>query len=1140
MAPRSRTPIDPAGPADPDALAAHAEAIRRLARSLVADDATADDVAQETMRVGLEHPPRAGYPAFAWLSGIARNVVRGLRRGDRRRLARETAAARPDAAPSTADAVVRMAERRRVVDAVLALDEPYRSTIALRWFDGLPPREIARRQGVPVETARTRCKRGLELLRAELDRRHGGDRRAWMAALLPLTRGGGVGLAAGLSSLIGGLLVTTTAKVAMGSVAVLLLVGGAWMTVRGTQGAAQDGLPVTAPSGMPSDAPTTLAARPSARAPDPATSALPTSDPIAVSGRVLGPGGVPVPARIHVVPRDVPASTEGPPTTVAAADGTFTVAVGDATEMRVAATADGFAPVATTARAGVPVELRMRRDRVLALRIVDDAARAPIAGAMIESIEVRGGFEHVARATSDADGNAGVRDPSGPFPDPFAPPRLRVRATGYRAFVLSDTGAGFPRSRVPDRRFEVALSRGPGIAVRVLRPDGTTPAAGVTVRGFAGWGPPVGVGASWRALPHASTDLGERTTAVDGTAMLDAAEANTPLWLVATLPGLRAVRCVREHPTNAEAFDLVLRPTLSISGRVVDEKGAPVAGAMVQVDWRGEVGSSRKDPRNETVSSPPAPLEDRWQQFTDARGAFAVEGALAPDGSGDVGLWAVAAGYDFGKARVARPPEGPMAPITIVLSPKAGVVTVRVRDGEARPVAGAIVGRPRTYPLAVTDAQGLASCDPTFFPEGERKAVRVVAAGFALAWGSLEEVPNEGPLDVVLERARGLDVRVVDADGKPVVAELLVGRGAVDGLREQPRALWEDDPRSVARGVTDEDGGVRLEGLPPTVTTLVARESRVATNEVVVKVAGDATQVEIRLPSRREDEDALASVEGEIVDGDGKPASTWQLSLIEDGVRSYTPVQSGSRFRFGGVRPGAYRLQGWVVGTTVPIGRRLTLSAGQEMTGLRLTPPRPATLIGTLRGDGLGEGGHLQAVAVPAEAYALGVRDEGIGADGRFELPQLGPGAYRLVVRVRAPTGSERPLRVADGEFTIEEGATLARTFDVVPAARLWLRCEDDRFADGPSDMRYDPSNGPGSKYEATRWSSVVVRDPSGRQAWSGWLLHGRHPLDTGLPPGRYRVTVNAVKLGAFEGEVDVPATGDVEIEIALSPPPAR
>jgi hypothetical protein len=337
----------------------------------------------------------------------------------------------------------------------------------------------------------------------------------------------------------------------------------------------------------------------------------------------------------------------------------------------------------------------------------------------------------------------------------------------------------------------------------------------------------------------------------------------------------------------------------------------------------------------------------------------------------------------------------------------------------------------------------------------------------------------------------------------------------------------------VARGVTDEDGGVRLEGLLPTVTTSsCARGGR---NEPgwYVKVAG-ATQVEIRLPSWREDEDALASVEGEIVDGDGKPASTWQLSLIEDGVRSYTPVQSGSRFRFGGVRPGAYRLQGWVVGTTVPIGPRLTLSAGRRCPFA--PPPRPATLIGTLRGDGLGEGGHLQAVAVPAEAYALGVRDEGIGADGRFELSQLGPGAYRLVVRVRTPTGAERPLRVADGEFTIEEGATLARTFDVIPAARLWLRCEDDRFADGPSDMRYDPSNGPGSKYEATRWSRSSCATP-GRQGVErlapARATSARHGLLPAVPRHGERGEARRI-----EGEVD--ACNRRRDRYRATPPPAR
>jgi hypothetical protein len=84
------------------------------------------------------------------------------------------------------------------------------------------------------------------------------------------------------------------------------------------QGPAEDRLPVTPPPVGPSDAPTTLAAQPSARGPGPAPTALPTPEPHAVSGRVLGPGGVPVAASIHVVPRDIPSSTEGPATTVPA------------------------------------------------------------------------------------------------------------------------------------------------------------------------------------------------------------------------------------------------------------------------------------------------------------------------------------------------------------------------------------------------------------------------------------------------------------------------------------------------------------------------------------------------------------------------------------------------------------------------------------------------------------------------------------------------------------------------------------------------------------------------------------------------------------------------------------------------------
>jgi hypothetical protein len=56
----------------------------------------------------------------------------------------------------------------------------------MRYFDDLPPREIAARTGVPVETARTQVKRGLKRLREALDDRHGGRRASWIASMLPL------------------------------------------------------------------------------------------------------------------------------------------------------------------------------------------------------------------------------------------------------------------------------------------------------------------------------------------------------------------------------------------------------------------------------------------------------------------------------------------------------------------------------------------------------------------------------------------------------------------------------------------------------------------------------------------------------------------------------------------------------------------------------------------------------------------------------------------------------------------------------------------------------------------------------------------------------------------------------------------
>jgi hypothetical protein len=104
-----------------------------------------------------------------------------------------------------ADVVERAEMHRLVVDRVLALPEPYREALLLRYFEELSAAEVAERQEVPVATARTRLQRGLERLRRELDQIHGGDRGQWLSALLPIAgidrvpalAGGSAGTAAG-------------------------------------------------------------------------------------------------------------------------------------------------------------------------------------------------------------------------------------------------------------------------------------------------------------------------------------------------------------------------------------------------------------------------------------------------------------------------------------------------------------------------------------------------------------------------------------------------------------------------------------------------------------------------------------------------------------------------------------------------------------------------------------------------------------------------------------------------------------------------------------------------------------------------------------------------------------------------------
>lgn len=215
--------------ADPAGLLAERAWLRRLARALVGE-VDADDLSQEVVVAALERRPEPREGLRPWLVQVARRLARQRYRRAERRRRWERAAARDEAQPSAADVVERAQLHRTAVDAVLLLDEPYRTTVLLRFFDDVSMSEVARRCGVPLETARTRLRRGLQMLRARLDRSCGG-RAAWAVPLLGLVRGPVRTATVALSGFGGGLLMSLQAKGLLGAAVVLAVAFLAWELV---------------------------------------------------------------------------------------------------------------------------------------------------------------------------------------------------------------------------------------------------------------------------------------------------------------------------------------------------------------------------------------------------------------------------------------------------------------------------------------------------------------------------------------------------------------------------------------------------------------------------------------------------------------------------------------------------------------------------------------------------------------------------------------------------------------------------------------------------------------------------------------------------------------------------------------------
>ena len=914
-------------------LLAHTDWLTRLARALVGD-AAAGDVVQDTYEVALGNDTSRRGPLRPWLGGVARNVVRMTMRGRVRRERREQAVPVVDEVPSPEALLARAQIQQKVNRLVLELPEPLRSTLLLRFFEGLSAADIARAQRIPAATVRSRLKDALDRIRAELDTEHGNDRKAWAGLLAPLAASAPRNSAtatAGASVLAKVVIATLVATVIVGSARLARL----WGSHRTPEPTATASSPpavtarvklITSPRGVP---PT--------RDDDPAGTLL-------IAGHVLDDHDAPVAhARVAIdanPPREI--ETE--------ADGAFAFDGLIGRDYRIEATVGeryaGPARLRLTDNPA-PVTLRMRQAGTVDVTVTERDSGAPVNAA---EVELRSGLSSLTwRATTNRDGIArltGVGAGSSP---------LVVRADGYAPSAMM-----FGRSGNLDLVEHAALSlaRGAALSGRVVTADGA-PVANARV---------VATNAS---EPLPLVDPGRDAVVTDATGAFSIAALSAGTWRITATaepyaPTTSAPFALDGHHARSDV-ELAIGPGAVLHGVVTDSAGAPVPAAEVSVVVHGYV-----------------PWRARRQAFTDSTGEFSIAGLerravdvvarhdrgasaiasidltgdrelalklepsrvvtgtvvdhrgqpiadaqviLVPDGGSiDRGAWTVRgvqettserggefrfSGLPSGSFRVraARPSASEAAlwlATGVATQPNAAPITVFVpADGRAFGKVQLADGAPvKAFSVAVDNARALVASDGAFSISAPAGTYALTINGPDFVTTTRDVTITEGTdTDVgtfTVTAGRSVSGRVSDRDGLPV-AHATVAAGAL--LSGGGAELFIPSESIAAKATqTDEDGRFLLAGFPPGSLTVVAgRADTGRSASIQLPASADSVTLDLVVA-------ATSRLEGKI-SRNGAPLADAHVIASPIGAMwesFFVTTGSDGTFAFDALAPGSY------------------------------------------------------------------------------------------------------------------------------------------------------------------------------------------------------------------------------------------
>ncbi len=643
----------------------------------------------------------------------------------------------------------------------------------------------------------------------------------------------------------------------------------------------------------------------------------------------------------------------------------------------------------------------------IAGQVIDEAGM-PVAGATLRASGQRGmmfgGRSPSREATSDAGGAYELRGLSaGDYSVSASLDDWRGGKTDERVEVED----GMTRTGTV-----ITMIRGLEITGRVLMADGS-PAARVPVRleqARSGGGEEGGRRSFWGG-GNRGPERKETNTDDDG-AFRFAALTETAARVVATAEQTAAdgsesqLVAIAEDvaPEGSEPLELVLRPTLTLAGVVVDDAGEPVTEFEVRAAREG-------------YSSRSGAGDGLRKSITTEDGRFSVAGLSA-------GTWTVsirASGYTSpeDQTRTVTVPQAGPEP-RFILERRGSVRGIVVGPGGA-PIAGATVARTQNRGGFGGGwgrrQEGVTSGDDGSF---ELEDLRPGAQSFEASsddWAksepvSVEVIAGETAEGLVLELRRGGTISgiVRDAEGNP-----WSGRRVTYAQGGGPMAMFGGSDTAT----TDASGSFTFERVPPGNWTVNASPGEremfktfegardesaffelMAQNLSQQVDVEDGGQVFVELGAEPREP---VIVVGEVTRG-GTAVSGGNVTFAREGGDLFAnlkraDIQAGA-YRIELDRPGAYlvsvergsRRNGFLIDVPASGEQRVNLELPEGGIAGRVTDAdgRPAA--------------GIRVTAEPSTSFSFNrfdPRSASTDADGRYELGDLDPGTYALRVGSR-------------------------------------------------------------------------------------------------------------------------------------------